>query len=289
MLAISGTEDLLDQPGYLYEPKLDGIRALCFKKKKLKFLSRNELNITTKYPEFNFLDNIKADECILDGEIVVYDKKGHPSFSLWMQREQEGLKVPATYVAFDILYLNGKSLLHLPLQKRKKILEKVVKEGKHLQTAFYTINGRALWRQVKKRALEGVIAKKINSTYELNSRSSTWRKIKLSNDIDCVILGFTVEKRQLTSLALGLYVNGKLQFVGKVGTGFDEKAIVSLRKKLDKIKLKNAIVETEKGVIPVKPVLVVQVAYQQITHHQKLRAPVFMRLRKDKKAKECGM
>lgn len=289
MLATAGNEDLLDDKGYLFEAKLDGVRALCYKKRRLKFTSRNGINITDKYPEFTFFDNLDAKECILDGEIVVYDENGHPSFGLWMERDKGNIDVEATYVAFDILYINGKSLLNEPLYVRKKILDKVVKEGNHLQTSFYTKKGRELWNMVKEKSIEGVIAKKNDSSYELNARSDSWRKIKITKDIDCVILGYTAEKRQLSSLALGLYDKGNLHFAGKVGTGFDERTMSDLRKMLEKIVVKEAQTEMEKGIIPVEPVLVVQINYLQITENNKLRAPVFVRLRKDKHARDCTL
>ena len=287
MLATVGTEDLLDKNGYYFEPKLDGIRAFCYKKKRLKFTSRNGINITEKYPEFAFFDDLDAKECILDGEIVIYDEKGHPSFHLWMEKDKGKIDAQAVYVAFDIIYLNGKLLLNEPLHVRKKVLEKVVKEGNNLQTSFYTKKGRDLWNIIKKNSIEGVIAKKDDSPYELNARSYSWQKIKITQDIDCVIIGYTTEKRKLTSLALGLYDNGKLLFAGKVGTGFSESTMNELRGSLDGITLEEASIETEKGVIPVEPILVVQITYLQVTKNNKLRAPVFVRLREDKKAKDC--
>lgn len=285
MLATPGTVDLLDRQDYYFEAKLDGYRALCFKKTRLKFTSRNGIIITHKYPEFDFFDDLEAEECILDGEIVVYNENGIPSFELLRNREENGLT--ATYVAFDILYLNGNPLLSSPLYARKKILDKVVKESEHLQVSFYTKKGRELWNTAKKKSLEGVMAKKDDSSYELGERSDSWRKIKLSHDIDCVILGYTQEKRSLTSLALGLYDGDRLVFSGKVGTGFDEKTMAELKSKLDEIKVDKPIVETEEGVIPVMPVLVALVNYFEVTKAGKLRAPVFIRLREDKDPLEC--
>jgi bifunctional non-homologous end joining protein LigD len=286
MLATVGTEDVLDRKDYLFEPKLDGIRALCYKKTKLKFTSRNGLVITDKYPEFRFYDNLDAEECILDGEIVVYDEKGHPSFSLWMERSK-GAPHTATYVAFDIIYLNGNSLLNEPLYRRKKILEQVVKEGDHLQTSFYTKKGRELWNKIRELGVEGIIAKKNDSSYELGVRSDSWQKIKITKDIDCAILGYTTEKRKLSSLALGFWDGEKFVFAGKVGTGFDEKTMDELTQQLDGITLESAAIETEKDVIPVEPILVAQINYLEVTANNKLRAPVFVRLREDKDPQDC--
>jgi len=289
MLASSGTEDVLDRKGYIFEPKLDGIRALCYKKTRLKFTSRNGIVITAKYPEFSFFDDLDAKECILDGEIVVYDEKGHPSFGLWMERNKGKNDILATYVVFDIIYLDGKSLLNEPLYVRKKILEKVVKEGDHLQTSFYTKKGRELWSKIKELGIEGAVAKKDDSSYELGVRSKSWQKIKITKDVDCAILGYTTERRKLTSLALGFFDGEKFVFAGKVGTGFDERMMGELRTQLDGIAVEDASVETEKGVVPVEPILVAQVKYLEITKEGKLRAPVFVRLREDKEARDCAI
>ena len=286
MLATIGDVNLLDRKDMYFEAKLDGIRALCYKKTKLKFTSRSGIVITDKYPEFDFFANLDAQECILDGEILVYDEKGMPSFQLWSERNH-GKEHTATYVVFDILYYNGKSLLNEPLYARKKILEKVVKECPHLQLSFITRKGRELWKLIQEKGGEGVMAKKDDSSYELGTRSDAWRKIKITQDIDCVIIGYTTQKRALTSLALGLYQRGVLQYAGKVGTGFDEKTMASLKSNLDQLKTEKTVVETEPGVIAVKSTLVVQVRYHELTKQGKLRAPVFMRLRQDKRPDEC--
>ncbi len=291
MLADLGNEHILKNKNYIFEIKLDGIRAICFKNSKLKFFSRNGIDITRQYPEFNFLKNIKAKNCVLDGEIVVYDEYGNPNFTLWQERK--GLKsIPssllATYVVFDILSVNGKDLTKIPLRKRKDILEKTVKSAGNIQTSFCTENGLALWKVVKSRKLEGIIAKDANSLYEFGRRNDSWLKIKIFKAIDCIILGFTKEKRELTSLALGLYFKNSLIYSGKVGTGFDESTIKDLSNKLNRIRIKkSSIGDVPDDVFPVKPMLVAEVKYQEITKDKKLRAPVFLRLRHDKELKEC--
>ena len=183
MLADLGNEHILKNKNYIFEIKLDGIRAICFKNNnKLEFFSRNEIDITKQYPEFDFLKQIKAKNCVLDGEIVIYNKKGNPDFALWQKRK--GLKsVPssllATYVAFDILSLDGNDLTKVPLRKRKDILEKTVNSARNIQTSFWTENGIALWKVIKKKKLEGIIAKGADSLYEAGRRSDSWIKIKI--------------------------------------------------------------------------------------------------------------
>ena len=292
MLSGLGNEHILKNTEYIFEAKLDGIRAICVKEdKKLKFLSRNGIDITKQYPEFDFSENIKAKDCVLDGEIVVYDRNGNPNFTLWQERK--GFKsIPssllANYVVFDILSLEGKDLTKIPLRKRKEILEKTVETGSHIQTSFWTENGKALWNVIKARKLEGIIAKDSNSFYEPGRRSDSWRKIKIFKTIDCVVLGFTQEKRALTSLMLGLYFKGNLIFSGRVGTGYDENTMRELRSKLDKIRMeKSSADDFPSDAFPVKPMYVAEVKYQEITKDKKLRAPVFLKLRQDKEPKEC--
>ena len=292
MLAVLGSEHILKNKNYIFEAKLDGIRAICIKEdKKLKFFSRNGIDITKQYPEFDFFKKIKTKNCVLDGEIVIYNKKGNPDFILWQERK--GLKaIPsslfATYVVFDILFINGKDLEKIPLRKRKGLLEKTVENNERIQTSFWTQNGQALWNVVKARKLEGIIAKDANSLYEPGRRSNSWLKIKIFKTIDCIILGFTKEKRELTSLALGLYFKNNLIYSGKVGTGFDESTIKSLANGLHRIKIKKSNIKgVPDEVFPVKPMFVAEVKYQEITKDKKLRAPVFLRLRHDKELKEC--
>lgn len=280
MLADIGNENFLDKKNFIFEPKLDGIRAICYKNGKLRFVSRNGIDITSKYPEFDFIKNIKAKKCILDGEIVVYDKKGNPSFHLWQQKNK-GENLLANYVVFDILEKDGKDLMNRKLHERRKILEKTVKNSERLQTIVYTKDGIKLWEIVKKRKLEGVIAKKDDSFYESGKRSGVWLKIKITKTTDCVILGYTVEKRALTSLALGAYDKGRLVFAGKVGTGFDETTIQKLKEKLKKIGIKKSKIDLPEDVYPVKSKYVAVIKYQNITRDLKFRAPVFLRLKED--------
>jgi len=153
MLAATGTREILRSKSYIFEPKLDGYRALCQKRGgTLRFISRNNRDITLEFPELSFGDLIKSD-CTLDGEIVIYDEKGNPSFALMQQRKH--LRPPPTYVAFDMLELDGRDLRKLPLSERKKLLSEVIEEGGNLQTMPSTENGEELWNVVTARGLEG--------------------------------------------------------------------------------------------------------------------------------------
>jgi bifunctional non-homologous end joining protein LigD len=281
MLAATGTKTILNSTEYIFEPKLDGYRALCEKKAgTLRFTSRNNRDITREFPELAFGDLIKAD-CVLDGEIVIYDEKGNPSFSQLQRRKHHDR--PATYVAFDILELEGRNLRTLPLSARKRILAGVVEEGRNLQTMPGTADGERLWDVVTERHLEGVMAKKKESVY-VTGRSHAWLKIKDEKTVDCVIVGYVTKTRTIGSLALGLYDAGSLTYVGQVGTGFSESLLSDLATELIRAASDVALPKNVQHVVPDK---VCEVRYMQYTKDNRLRAPVFVRMRDDKPAEEC--
>lgn len=290
MLCTLGDKSDLLHKGYIYEPKLDGIRAICYVSPTgIKLFTRNGIDITHQFPEFKFIKNIKATSCVLDGEIVAYSKKGHPDFNLLQNRAISG--VPATFVVFDILEKNGKSLIDLPLLERKNILESTLKDGKGLQVIAYSSDGKALWKFAKEHHMEGVIAKQADQAYSTGKRVNHWIKIKFTKELECVIIGFTQDKRHVSSLALGLYKHGKLYYVGKVGTGFSEAEVADLYKKFQTLLAKKPapinVQDAPKSIIWIKPKLVADIKYFQVTRDKRLRGPVYLHLRKDKKPIEC--
>jgi DNA ligase D-like protein (predicted ligase) len=298
MLAKLGDKKDLSKKGYLWEPKLDGTRAICYVNKEIKLINRRGRNITYRYPEFDFRKNIDAKNCILDGEIIVYDKKGNPNFNLLQSREQLDKKImielrskqyPATYVVFDILMKDGRSLIDIPLIKRKEILDDMVSDGKGIQKIFFTKDSRKLWKEVTKRKLEGIMAKNENSKYYPGRRVPPWLKVKYLKTIDCIIVGYTHRKRIISALAVGVYSEGKLIYIGRVGTGFTEEFLENLYEKLEKIEIKKAPVEYsgKETIHWVKPLIVCEVRYLQFSKDKIMRAPAFLRLRFDKLPKEC--
>ncbi len=300
MLAFQGSKADLVRKGYIFEPKLDGTRALCYKDgADLKFVNRRYHEMTARYPDFKFASLIGASSCVLDGEVVVFDGQGNPSFRLLQKREQAAPGMyalrsgqhPATYIVFDILEIDGKDITSLPLSERKKILEATVKEGEHLRRIIYTQEGQRLWDLIYPKGIEGVMAKRIDGIYEEGKRSTSWLKIKTVVTIDCVIVGFTHEHRAISSLALAVYVGKELKFVGRVGTGFTEEFLEKLRKTLDKIKVQDPPVADppEDETDWVKPEMVCEVEYLEFTSNYHLRAPVFRRLREDKLPEECTL
>lgn len=298
MLCKNGNKEILNDKNFIFEPKLDGTRALVFidkENKKLKIYNRREKEISYRYPEFKFWNNVNKTS-ILDGEIVVFDEKGLPNFNLLQQREQLDNKVeikikskilPACFIAFDIISINNKDLRNLELEKRKKILDKVIKkEDLYFKKIIYFENGKYLWKFVKEKNLEGVIAKRKNSKYE-NKRSENWLKIKNYKTIDAIVIGFIKEKREISSLALALYKNNELIYIGNVASGINDEKINFLlknMKKVNRLKVKN--LKLNKKINFIKPKIVVEVRY--LDFKQKLRAPTLLRIRFDKAVKECG-
>ncbi len=294
MLAITGSEKDLKGKGYIFEPKLDGYRALCYVNSSIRLESRKGNDVTKNYPELEFRKRIKAKNCILDGEIVVYGENGLPSFDLMQKRELGERRTPATYVAFDILRKNGKELTNLPLIKRKRILAQTVNSNGSIQVSFYTAKGEWLWRKILKLKIEGVIAKAKTSRYS-QERSSDWIKIKPLKTIDCIIIGYSTKKREVSSLALGAYHNGKITYLGKAGSGFGEKFLQEIPKMLEKkdkppknLEIRDKDFRTAK-ISWVKPKLACEVAYNEFTKYGILRQSRFLRLRPDKPVSECAI
>lgn len=252
MLAKDGEKIFLNNPDYIFEPKLDGYRALIKIDSKVTVFSRNGHDITKDFGDFGI--KIKSKKAVIDGEIVGYNEKGIPDFSLVKSK-----KGSLVFAAFDILEKDDEDLHRLPLVARKKILEAELKTSVSVQIVPFTTDGEKLYKIIEEKGGEGVIAKKRESTY-VEGRSGAWLKIKLFKTLDCVIIKVN-EKR---SVNVGLYRNNELIDVGNIGIGFTEKQLTSL---------KNGDV--------------IEVKYAEITKDEKIRAGVFLRKREDKDAKEC--
>jgi bifunctional non-homologous end joining protein LigD len=301
-----------DGRDWLFEIKWDGYRAVAFiENGKARLVSRNQNELTSRYPELKDLPNfVKAKTAILDGEVVALDEQGRPSFSLMQQRTgfrpggrratpQAG--VPVLYYVFDLLYLDGYDLRRLPLEERKKKLASIISPGDSLRFSdHYEREGKALFEIAREKGLEGILAKKRDSPYQ-ERRSSDWLKIKIRHELECVIGGYTEpegSRAHFGSIVLGLYdKQGRLIHVGQAGSGFNQKSLTEIWKLLAPRKTKQTPlfgeVEALRKVYWVKPELVAQIEYAEWTggansgSGPKLRAPVFLGLRDDKDPKEC--
>ncbi len=292
---------------WIYELKFDGIRLIAVKTdKKISLLSRNQNELGARFPEIvEAIKNLPAGECLIDGEVVALDEKGRSSFQLLQAREMEGRKSPVYFYAFDLLQLDGTDLVGLPLDARKNVLEKLCGDAGDPVRYSGAIGGDAtrLLEEVKRRGLEGIIGKQRNSVYEPGRRSGAWIKLKCVNEQEFVIGGYTPPqgaRKHFGAVLVGYYENKKLVFAGKVGTGFTAKSLATLHKEfraeeradcpfVDLPSKQNG--QWVQGITPsmmrkmhwVNPVFVCEIKFAEWTRDGKLRAPVFVSLREDKR------
>jgi bifunctional non-homologous end joining protein LigD len=308
---------------WLYELKFDGIRLIAVKNgEKVSLISRNENELAGRFAEA--AADIKAlpiEDCVIDGEVVALDEKGGSSFQLLQAHEMEGRRAPIYYYVFDLLQAAGKSLIGLPVERRKELLSSLCKDAVGSIRFSGEIGGDpvALLREVKRLGLEGVIGKQRGSVYEPGRRSGAWIKLKCVNEQEFVIGGFTPPegaRKHFGAVLVGYYEKKRLLFAGKVGTGFNTKLLASLHKRLNAekrddcpfadlpSKLATGRVRPTggqggqwvQGITPgmmrqihwVNPVFVCQVKFAEWTRDGKLRQPVFLGLREDKKPTEVG-
>ena len=295
---------------WIYELKFDGIRLIAVKKdEKVSLLSRNQNELAERFPEIvEAVTSLPARECVIDGEVVTLDEEGRSSFQLLQAREMEGRKSPVYFYAFDLLQLEGKSLLSLPLEARKNVLEKLCAGAGDPIRYSGAIGGDAerLLEEVKRRGLEGIIGKQRNSVYEPGRRGGAWIKLKCVHEQEFVIGGYTPPqgaRKHFGAILVGYYENKKLVFAGKVGTGFTAKSLSMFYKKFQKEGRDDCpfvdLPSKQNGqwvqdITPsmmrkmhwVKPVFVCEIKFAEWTRDKKLRAPVFLGLREDKKPSE---
>jgi bifunctional non-homologous end joining protein LigD len=309
MLA-SIAEDPFDNPNWLFEIKWDGYRVVSFiENGTVRMVSRNQNDLGPRYPELRELPKlVNAKSAILDGEVVVLDEKGRPSFSLMQQRtgirahgRQSASRpdLPIIYYVFDLIYLDGYDLRRVALDDRKRVLRQILPSGEMVRYSDHQAGqGVALFQAAKQKGLEGILAKKCNSCYE-ERRSREWLKIKITQTVDCVIGGYTDPegaRQYFGSLALGLYNDKKqLIHVGNAGTGFNQAMLKQIWGVLKEIETKKSPFTgpvDAKNVHWVKPERVAEVKFSEWTHETsegglKLRAPVFLGLREDKDPEDC--
>ncbi|HEX4653015.1 MAG TPA: non-homologous end-joining DNA ligase [Candidatus Udaeobacter sp.] len=292
---------------WLYELKFDGIRLIAIKNgKRVSILTRNQNEQSGRFREIvEAIETLHARECVIDGEVVALDEEGRSSFQLLQALEMEGRKSPIYFYAFDLLQLDGKSLLNLPLEARKNVLERVCGDaGDPIRySGPLGADAKPLLQEVKRRGLEGIIGKLRNSVYEPGRRSGAWIKLKCVDEQEFVIGGYTPPqgaRKHFGAVLVGYYDDQKLVFAGKVGTGFDGKMLSLLHKKFRDEERNNCPFvdlpskqngQWVQGITPsmmkkmhwVNPKFVAQVKFLEWTRDGKLRAPVFIGLREDKK------
>ena len=278
-----------DRPGWLFEIKWDGYRAIAEKRKDtVRLYSRHDKTLTGQFkPVVDSLEKLPFD-VLLDGEVVVLDKSGRSDFQLLQNYLRTG-RGSLVYYVFDILHLAGHDLTGLPLASRKSILRQVLPALPHLRLSDHVeTEGTGLFEAARENGAEGIVAKDAASPYRPGRRGREWLKIKALMRQEAVIVGFTRPKGGRTgfgSLILGVYDDGKLVYIGHSGGGFTEEQLKELHERLKQLETTEAPFAKppgmETGVTWVAPKLVCEIAFSGWTDEGLMRQPVFLGLRED--------
>jgi len=282
-----------DSDEHLFEIKWDGIRALTFVEGGAhRMLSRRRNDMTERYPELGFLAQLEPGT-LLDGELVVL-REGRPDFRAVMSREQarSSIKIqnlvrthPASYVVFDVLYLGGYPVMERPLSARRELLRGLVERAaspRLVMSDGVVGEGVQTFEQMRAMGLEGMVAKHLDSSYAPGARTDAWIKVKTTQQMHCVILGYALDDAGgLKSLIVGTNDEGRLRCVGKVGSGLADAERRGLQERLDALRRDAPLIETgETGEtaersVWVEPELFCLVSYHERTPDGNLRAPVY--------------
>ena len=292
-----------DDAGWAYEIKWDGVRAIAYAQPgEISFESRNLRDVTPSYPELRALARATASRtAVLDGEIVAFDEAGRPSFSRLQERmhvqsdsaaRRRAQTTPVVYMIFDLLYLDGRSCLDLTYERRRELLEGLELSGPAWQTpAAHRGDGKALLAATAKQGLEGLVAKRLDSTYEPGRRTGAWLKVKNTRRQELVIGGWTPGEGRRTKRVGALLTGyhepeGRLVYAGRVGTGFSERTLEELRERLGDLERPDSPFapspQLPRNARFVEPHLVAEVEFTEWTPDGQLRHPSFQGLREDR-------
>ncbi len=302
-------DDPFDDPGWIFEVKWDGYRTIAYiEEGDVELSSRNNKSFTEKYyPITSALKEWKFD-AVIDGEIMVLNEKGISNFGALQNWRSEADGQLVMYV-FDILWYEGKNLMGLPLSDRQALLREIFPAGSDIIRLSETFpdKGTEFFEAAENLGLEGMIAKKADSIYTPDLRSKNWLKIKIHKRQEVIIGGYTINEgtgKLFSSLLLGVNENGRLRFVGKVGTGFTDRLQKQMLETFKPLEIKTSPFSTEPDInsptrfrpnpphakaVWLKPELVCEVTYAEVTSEGVFRHPSFKGLRTDKKATEVVM
>ena len=287
---------IVEGPEWVFEEKYDGIRAVTGRERgRVTIWSRTLQDLTNGFPHVvEAVAALPDGDLMVDGELVALDTKGVSRFQLLQRRGIAGA-APTRYAVFDVLTLDGRSLVKRPLAERRSALEGLV--GRRTAPLFVSRrlvrDGKAAYREAKRLGWEGIIAKDERSPYVPGLRSPFWRKVKVRKESEFVIGGYTAPKGarlHLGALLVGLYEGPRLRFVGKVGTGFTQETLEMLARKLERLRTDKSPFDPAprmKDASWVRPMVVAQLVYAEWTADGKLRQPAFLGLRTDKSPSEC--
>ncbi|MDP9101896.1 MAG: non-homologous end-joining DNA ligase [Actinomycetota bacterium] len=299
MLAATGTLPEQDD-GWAYEVKWDGVRALAaVEGGRLTLTTRRGNDVTSHYPELGLLANtLDGHQALLDGEVVAFDEAGRTDFGLLQSRMHVTSpsqvlrdRTPVRFLAFDLLHLDGVTLLTAGYDERRSALDTLAGLGVDVPDRFLS-DGHALAEATRAQGLEGLVAKRRDSRYEPGRRSETWRKIKHVRRTSAVVMGWKpgagVRAGSIGSLLLGVYGTHGLEYAGHVGTGFTDSTLRVLGDLLEPLRIDQPATEVPRAdarsAVWVRPVLVAEIDYTEWTREGRLRHPSFKGLRDDLEA-----
>lgn len=286
---------------YLYEMKWDGERCIAYLDPtgETELRNKRQVRMLPKVPELVEIHKQAKKRCILDGELLCL-VDGKPSFEAIQRRslmsnrykiELEAKRYPATFIAFDCLYYDGKDLTLLSLTERKAVLQKAVKESERLAISRVFDDGQALalFQLAKEQGLEGIVAKRKDSLYFQGTRTKTWLKIKNMMDDDFVVCGYIFKENHMISLVLGQYHDEKLVYKGHVTLGVGGAAFAKIKAQSRALRPPFDVPEGHRNedAVWIEPRLVCVVEYMHKTKSGGMRQPVFKGLREDKLPEEC--
>lgn len=281
-----------DRHGWVYEEKYDGVRLLAYKEGgRVRLLSRNDKDNTHRFPAIAAaIAALAARSVLLDGEVVIFDRRRVSRFQLLQRGGGE-----AIYAVFDCLYVNGTDLREQPLSRRRTLLEQTVRaEGPLLLSHRLAANGLEAYEIAKRSGYEGLVAKQLASPY-VQKRSRFWLKVKVHQEDEFIVVGYSAPeggRKFFGALLLAAFEHGGLRYVGKVGSGFDDATLAALYKRLRPLVRVNTPLlnpPRARGVTYVRPCLVAQISYAELTADRKLRQAVYLGLRDDKRASEVTL
>jgi DNA ligase D-like protein (predicted ligase) len=288
------TDEPFDDPNWIFERKLDGIRCMAHRDGggSVRLVSRTDKDMTGQFPEVaEALEAQPVDDFVVDGELVAF-QDGITSFSRLQRRAREQVSV-FLYV-FDLLRLEGRDVRDVPLRERKALLSDSLEFGGRVRYSRHrNEHGTELFREACRQGLEGLIAKRADSPYRSAARSRDWLKLKCHFEQELVIGGFTAPQGSRTdfgALLVGYHEDGRLRYAGKVGTGFDHATLEELGRRLRELERDGPpfadVHPIPRGTHWVEPELVAQIGFSEWTRDGRLRHPRYLGLRDDKPAGE---
>lgn len=304
---LATTAQPFDSPDFIYEIKWDGYRCLAFLDSQTRLQSRNLKDISFLFPELtNLHQKVSRSGCLMDGEVIAL-RNQKPSFLELQKRAQlrdtslietAARTIPVFFVLFDLLYYQYEPIFNRPWQERRQLLEECLQEDeRYLLSGFIQEKGVAYFEAISQLKLEGVLAKQKNGIYCPGKRVHSWCKFKKRILANFIICGYTTATNILSSLILGSFWEGRLRYMGIVGTGFTHNELGGIAAELQKIAVPDSPFRDQiikipyskqpKKTIWTKPIVVCEVEYLELTDEGILRHPSLKRFRPDLKPEDC--